>query len=144
MELTTLLLFSSLLSIVSATCNRDNCLRALAGTPTKASSFCATYTKTPNTATAIPTYGSFCANSPSRASSACSCVVTATPTIAPTCSPSPVINTVTRNGNFEDYPPPGQGVMNIQPPWYFNSAENAFGEYRTEPVGVDGVGRTVA
>ncbi|KAL8847623.1 MAG: hypothetical protein Q9221_007353 [Calogaya cf. arnoldii] len=120
MELTSLLLLSSLLSLTSATiCNRDNCLRALAGTSTKASSFCATYTKTPNTATPIPTYGSFCSNLPSRVSSACSCVVTSTPTTAPTCRPSPVINAVTRNGNFDDYPPPGQGVFNIQPPCAF-------------------------
>ncbi|KAL8643738.1 MAG: hypothetical protein Q9226_008148 [Calogaya cf. arnoldii] len=147
MKLTSLLLLSSLLSLTSATiCSRDNCLRALAGTPTKASSFCATYTKTPNTATPIPTYGSFCSNLPSRVSSACSCVVTPSPTTAPTCRPSPVINAVTRNGNFEDYPPPGQGVMNIQPPWYFNTydAQNSYGEYRTEPAGVDGVGGTVA
>lgn len=146
MELINLFLLSSLLSLVSATCNRDNCLRALAATPTKASSFCATYTKTPQTATAFPTYGSFCSNLPSRVSSACSCVVTSTPTSAPTCVPSPVINAATRNGNFEDYPPPGQGVFNIQPPWYFNTqdSQNAFGEYRTEPAGVDGVGKTVA
>ncbi|CAL8579933.1 hypothetical protein XPA_005664 [Xanthoria parietina] len=146
MELTNLLLLSSLLSLAIATCNRDNCLRALAGTPTKASSFCATYTKTQQTATPIPTYGSFCSNLPSRVSSACSCVVTSTPTSAPTCVPSPVIDASTRNGNFEDYPPPGQGVFNIQPPWYFNSrdSQNAFGEFRTEPAGADGVGKTVA
>ncbi|KAI4273643.1 MAG: hypothetical protein LQ337_004481 [Flavoplaca oasis] len=119
MKLSSLLFLTSLLSLASATCHRDNCLRALAATPTKASSFCATYTKTQNTATPIPTYGSFCANSPSRASSACSCVVTSTPTSAPTCVPSPVINAATRNGNFEDYPPPGQGVFNIQPPCAF-------------------------
>ncbi|KAI4088406.1 MAG: hypothetical protein LQ339_008715 [Xanthoria mediterranea] len=146
MELTNLLLLSSLLSLATATCNRDNCLRALAGTPTKASSFCATYTKNQQTATPIPTYGSFCSNLPSRVSSACSCVVTPSPTSAPTCVPSPVIDASTRNGNFEDYPPPGQGVFNIQPPWYSNSrdSQNAFGEYRTEPAGADGVGRTVA
>ncbi|KAL8875139.1 MAG: hypothetical protein Q9198_006462 [Flavoplaca austrocitrina] len=130
MKLSISFILSTLLSLASATCNRDNCLRALAATPTKASSFCATYTKTPNTATPIPTYGSFCSNSPSRASSACSCVVTSTPTSAPTCVPSPVINAATRNGNFEDYPPPGQGVFNIQPPWYFNTvdAQNSFGD----------------
>ncbi|CAO1601863.1 hypothetical protein XANCAGTX0491_005502 [Xanthoria calcicola] len=146
MELTNLLLLSSLLSLATATCNRDNCLRALAGTPTKASSFCATYTKTQQTATPIPTYGSFCSNLPSRVSSACSCVVTPSPTSAPTCVPSPVIDANTRNGDFEDYPPPGQGVFNIQPPWYFNSrdSQNAFGEFRTEPAGADGVGKTVA
>ncbi|KAL8704417.1 MAG: hypothetical protein Q9201_002408 [Fulgogasparrea decipioides] len=86
-----------------------------------------------NTATAIPTYGSLCSNSPSRVSSACSCIVTSTP--APTCLPKPVINTATRNGNFEDYPPPGQGVFNIQPPWVFREvdSQNAYGDYKTEP-----------
>ncbi|KAL8724528.1 MAG: hypothetical protein Q9166_007905 [cf. Caloplaca sp. 2 TL-2023] len=146
MKLLSLLLLSSCLSLASAACNADNCLRALRATPTKASSFCATYPKTPNTATPIPTYGSFCSNSPSRVSSACSCVVTSTPT--PSCVPSPVINAATRNGNFEDYPPPGQGVFNIQPPWYFNSrdSENAYGDYKTEPssTGFGGALGTVA
>ena len=120
-------------SLASAACNADNCLRGLRATPSKASSFCASYTRTSNTATAIPTYGSFCSNSPSRVSSACSCAVTSPPT--PTCSPSAVVNAQTRNGNFEDYPPPGQGVLNIQPPWYFDgrTSENAYGDYKTEP-----------
>lgn len=114
MKLLDLLTFSPLLSLASAACNADNCLRALRATPTKASAFCSTYTRTTSTATAIATYDSFCFNSPSRVSSACSCVVTASP--VPICRPSPVINAATRNGNFEDYPPPGQGVFNIQPP----------------------------
>ena len=132
MKLLSLLAFSPFLSLASAACNADNCLRALRGTPTKASAFCSTYTKTTSTATAIATYGSFCSNSPSRVSSACSCVVTSSPT--PICRPSPVINAATRNGNFEDYPPPGQGVINFQPPWYFDESgsQNAFGDYITE------------
>ncbi|KAL8768281.1 MAG: hypothetical protein Q9209_005420 [Squamulea sp. 1 TL-2023] len=145
MNLNSLLLLASLLNLASAVCNRDNCLRALAATPTKASSFCATYTKTPSTATAIPTYGSFCSNSPSRVSSACSCVVTSTPTSAPSCVPTPVINATTRNGNFEEYPAPGEFPINIQPPWYFNSrdSQNAYGTYETVPAGA-GFGKTVA
>ena len=131
-----LLVCSLLSTLTSAACNADNCLRALRSTPTKASSFCATYTTSSNTATAIPTYGSFCSNSPSRVSSACSCAVTTAP--KPTCSPSAVINAQTRNGNFEDYPPPGQGVFNIQPPWYFDgrTSENAYGDYKTEPSSI--------
>ncbi|KAL8919365.1 MAG: hypothetical protein Q9208_006818 [Pyrenodesmia sp. 3 TL-2023] len=123
-----------LLGLSSAACNSDNCLRALRATPTKASSFCATYTKTSNTATAVPTYGSFCSNSPSRVSSACSCVVTGTPT--PSCVPTPVINgTNDGNGNFENYPPPEEALFNFQPPWAFKEldSENASGTYVTEP-----------
>ncbi|KAL8903586.1 MAG: hypothetical protein Q9171_007356 [Xanthocarpia ochracea] len=149
MILTSLLVLTPLIVLTTATrCNRDNCLRALAATPTKASAFCATYTKTRNTATPVPTYGSFCSNSPSRASSACSCVVTSTPTPTsePKCTPSAVINAVTRNGNFEDYPPPGEGALNIQPPWYFNGQDalNAYGDYRTVPAAGTGYGGTVA
>ncbi|KAI4233633.1 MAG: hypothetical protein L6R40_007011 [Gallowayella cf. fulva] len=144
-----LLLFSALPELVSAArCDRDNCLRALAATPTKAASFCATYTNPPNTATPIPiipTYASVCANSPARVSSACSCVITSTSTPTPTCVPTPVIKGSIRNGNFENYPPPGQGVFNIQPPWYFNSlnSQNAYYDYKTVPAG-PGYGGTVA
>lgn len=65
-------------------CNRDNCLRNLvdARYSAKASAFCSTYTTATITApTAIPTYLAGCAGSPSRVSSACACVVTATPTV---------------------------------------------------------------
>ncbi|KAL8661877.1 MAG: hypothetical protein Q9168_008338 [Polycauliona sp. 1 TL-2023] len=146
LSLSNILFLSHLLTLAAAArCDRDNCLRALAATPSKASSFCATYTKTPQTATAIPTYGSFCANSPSRASSACSCVATSTPTSPPKCVPTPVIKGSIRNGNFENYPAPGQGAFNIQPPWYFSERDsiNAYGDYQTVPAG-SGFGRTVA
>ncbi|KAL8748744.1 MAG: hypothetical protein Q9184_007111 [Pyrenodesmia sp. 2 TL-2023] len=139
-----LLLVFPLLGLSSAACNSDNCLRALRATPTKASSFCATYTKVSNTATAIPNYGSFCSNSPSRVSSACSCVVTGTPT--PSCAPSPVINGSNYgNGNFENYSPPEEAAINIQPPWYFNNlySENAYGTYVTERKSAE-FGGTVA
>ncbi|KAL8679572.1 MAG: hypothetical protein Q9186_004166 [Xanthomendoza sp. 1 TL-2023] len=142
----TLFYLLSLVNLSLATrCNRDNCLRALAATATKASSFCATYTQTPQTATTVPTYASFCGNSPARASSACSCIVTPIPTASPTCVPTPVIKGSIGNGNFENYPPPGQDVFNIQPPWYFNSRDaiNAYGDFKTEPSG-PGFGGTVA
>ena len=129
-----LLFLSSLLLVVEAAqCNRDNCLRALAATPTKASSFCASYTKTPNTVTPIPTYGAACSSNPSRVSSACSCVVTP----PPTCVPTPIIKGTVGNGNFENLPPPESAVFNIQPPWYYSREENGFGEYKSEPVGAD-------
>lgn len=55
-------------------CNADNCLRALRGKSVSASAFCSQYTKTCGMAT--PTYASQCSGSPSRVSSACSCLVT--------------------------------------------------------------------
>ncbi len=133
-----LLRFFPLLGLASAACLSDNCLRGLRATPTKPSSFCATYTKTSNTATAIPTYGSFCSNSPSRVSSACSCVVTSTPT--PSCVPTPIINgTNFGNGNFENYPPPEVALFNFQPPWAFKESDSidAFGTYVVEPKTAD-------
>jgi hypothetical protein len=61
-------------------CNHDNCLRGLLGKSAAATSFCATYTKTPNLPT--PTYASQCSGLPSRVSSACSCLVQPTTTSA--------------------------------------------------------------
>ncbi|KAL8992759.1 MAG: hypothetical protein Q9188_007501 [Gyalolechia gomerana] len=128
-----LFLFSTFLNLTSATrCNRDNCLRALAATPTKASSFCATYTQTTNTATSIPTYASFCANKPSRISSACSCVVTS----SPSCSPSPVIQDLIRDGAFDLYPiTTGAANPSSQPPWYFDRESNAYGDFQVVAPG---------
>ncbi|TAQ86173.1 hypothetical protein B7494_g5504 [Chlorociboria aeruginascens] len=57
-------------------CNHNNCLRQLIRASSGAA-FCATYTVTPNTETTdLPTYVSHCYNSPSKISSACSCLVT--------------------------------------------------------------------
>ncbi|KAL8706977.1 MAG: hypothetical protein Q9201_000025 [Fulgogasparrea decipioides] len=111
----------------AAQCNRDNCLRALAATPTKASAFCSTYTATTNTATtAFPAYASACTNSPSRVSSACSCVVTA----PPSCTPSTVIQGPIRNGGFDNYANPPGDSSTSQPPWYFDRESNAYGDFR--------------
>ncbi|KAL8932139.1 MAG: hypothetical protein Q9211_006503 [Gyalolechia sp. 1 TL-2023] len=128
-----LFLLSTFINLIAATrCDRDNCLRALAATPTKASSFCATYTQTTNTATSIPTYASFCANNPSRVSSACSCVVTS----PPSCSPSPVIQGPTRNGGFDLYPIiTGAANSQSQPPWYFDRESNAYGDFQVVAPG---------
>ncbi|RFU25463.1 hypothetical protein B7463_g10871, partial [Scytalidium lignicola] len=63
-------------------CNSNNCLRQLkdARYSSSASAFCSTYTKTVNTVpTAIPTYLGNCKSSPSAVSSACSCLLAATP-----------------------------------------------------------------
>lgn len=121
-----LILFTSLNLTYAAKCNRDNCLRALAATPTKASSFCATYTQSTNTATSIPTYGSYCANQPSRVSSACSCGVTS----PPSCTPSPVILGPVRNGGFDLPIPSGTANPQSQPPWYFDRESNAYGDFQ--------------
>lgn len=61
-------------------CNADNCLRALRGKSVAASAFCSQYTTTCGMAT--PTYASQCSGLTSRVSSACSCLVTATPIAA--------------------------------------------------------------
>ena len=134
MMFTVAALFLSLLSFTSATCNRDNCLRALAATPSKASSFCATYTQTTNTATTTSNlYASACANNPSRVSSACSCVVTA----PPKCTPSTVIRGPIRNGGFDSYliPSPPADSSKSQPPWYYDRQTNGYGNFLLEGPG---------
>jgi hypothetical protein len=131
-----LLLSLSLLDLASAArCNRDNCLRAIVATPTKASSFCATYTANTNTATtAFPSYASFCANSPSRVSSACSCVVTS----PPSCTPSTIIRGPIRNGGFDSYAIPlgAASGPNSQPPWYYDRLMNAYGDFINEETSI--------
>ena len=77
---------AGVLATAEATCNADNCLRALRATQTPgrleaAQSFCATFTATPVTATAsIPTFAiqNCVGNVASRVSSACSCLPTPT------------------------------------------------------------------
>jgi len=73
------------LATAEASCNADNCLRALRATQTPgrleaAQSFCATFTASPVTATAsVPTFAveNCVGNVVSRVSSACSCLPTA-------------------------------------------------------------------
>jgi len=65
------------------TCSSDNCLRNLRDSRyvKSATSFCNTYLAKVVTATAaIPTYIKNCGASPSKVSSACSCIGTAIPT----------------------------------------------------------------
>jgi hypothetical protein len=68
-------ILSSLIVPTNASCNKNNCLKQLRKKAALAGPFCHTYTTTINTAPdAIPTYFSKCKNSPSRVSSACSCL----------------------------------------------------------------------
>lgn len=131
--LSTLVLLAPLLDLATAAkCNRDKCLRAVAAVPTKASAFCSTYTATTYTETTAPTiYASVCANSPSKISSACSCVVTS----PPSCTPSAVIQGPIRNGGFDSYAiPPGESSV-AQPPWYYDRQTNAYGDFQLEGPG---------
>jgi len=75
-------------------CNRDNCFRQLIQKPEVVGPFCATYTQSENAAsTALPTFVSSCQGSPSRVSSACSCLHPATTsTAAPTATVTPIVN----------------------------------------------------
>lgn len=51
------------------------CASAFAASPVEAASFCATYTKSVNTATTgLPPFATACANKPKKLSSACSCL----------------------------------------------------------------------
>jgi 2-phosphoxylose phosphatase len=74
-------------SVVAPTCNHDNCLRQVIQQSASASVICPTYTAT--SVTSIPTFASNCGNA-AAVSSACSCIVTPTPTAitAPTSTPS--------------------------------------------------------
>lgn len=69
---------------VAPSCNHDNCLRQLIQSSAAASSFCPGYTSAPSTS--VPSFASNCGGSPSRVSSACSCLVTPTATPAPSSS----------------------------------------------------------
>lgn len=79
---------------VLGACNADNVLRALQRSSAQASPFCSTYTQPPPNQP-LPTYVS--QYPASRVSSACSCLITSTPTPTPdACKSDRIIN-----GNFE-------------------------------------------
>jgi hypothetical protein len=89
----------SLASVAAASCDADNCLRALRATQVPgqlqtAQAFCATFTKTSVPATAIPSYAANnCKdnqNAPlsARISSACSCIAPSTTSSATTATPT--------------------------------------------------------
>lgn len=66
-------------------CSQDNCYRALDGRLAEASTFCPTFTAQVITATtSLGPFQTFCADSPSSVSSACSCLVPA-PAATNTC-----------------------------------------------------------
>lgn len=72
-------------------CSNNNCLNALKRYSASASPFCSTYTQRISTATtSLPSYVTACTNQPSKISSACSCLITPTPT--PTCVASSVVD----------------------------------------------------
>jgi acid phosphatase len=86
-QTTTLATATSTPTVIAPNCNRDNCLRQFIQNTAAVSSFCVTYTTASATPTAaLPTFVSMCNDSPSRISSACSCVVTPSPTTTTTAS----------------------------------------------------------
>ncbi|KAH8811581.1 histidine phosphatase superfamily [Xylogone sp. PMI_703] len=66
---------------IAPNCNHDNCLRQFIRSSAVASSVCPGYTLAPSST--VPDFASNCGGSPSRVSSACSCIVTPTPTSSP-------------------------------------------------------------
>ncbi|TVY42547.1 Peptidase S41 family protein [Lachnellula occidentalis] len=91
--------FTTLLlaTLVSGSCNADNCLRAMRATQTPgrlqaAQSFCATFTQSSVAATAIPTYATEACtydqngNQTFRISSACSCIAASKTSVSSTSS----------------------------------------------------------
>lgn len=92
MRLFTTLVLACAVSLASASCDADNCLRALRATQTPgrlqaAQSFCATFTKSAVPATAIPTFAAGACkqnqvgNLTFRVSSACGCIAASTTSI---------------------------------------------------------------
>lgn len=69
-------------SVIAPDCTHDNCLRQFIREASQVSAFCPTYTASASSSasSALPTFVSNCDNSPSRVSSACSCIVTQTAT----------------------------------------------------------------
>jgi len=85
------LLNSILVQNIFAKCNSDNCLRAILASPNSASAFCHTYTVAP--APSLPAFVSACSASPSKLSSACSCIGSSTSTM--TTSPTTTSHSTT-------------------------------------------------
>jgi len=93
-------------------CTHDNCLRQLIQSSSAASSFCPSYTSAPSTT--VPNFASNCGGSPSRVSSACSCVVTPTPTPTPTASDEYYVR-VLWGGQVLTSSNPSLGVIDMLP-----------------------------
>ena len=108
---------SALIRHSLAGCNADNCLRAMQNRAATASAFCSAYTTTANTATtALPTYATACSNAPSRISSACTCLHTAT-TLSTTTSTTPTPSCVKDLPANENLVVDGQGNA---APWTYS------------------------
>lgn len=67
-------------TIIAPNCAHDNCLRQFIHASAAVEAFCPTFT--PSAGVALPSFASSCGGSPARVASACSCLVTATPTPA--------------------------------------------------------------
>jgi 2-phosphoxylose phosphatase len=108
-------------SSIASNCNRDNCLRQFIQESSKVSSFCPTFTSSATSSEnlALPTFVSECSNSPSRVSSACSCIVTPTSTAiaasSPTTSPSEYYMRVLWGGKVLRSSNPTLGLMDMVP-----------------------------
>jgi chitinase len=99
-HLTTYSTTSSVPATTPLICNSDNCLRQLQHSSASAAAFCATYTKTINTAsTGLPTSVSNCQSSYVRISSACSCLVSSSSTTTTTRSTSATQTTASTKTN---------------------------------------------
>jgi 2-phosphoxylose phosphatase len=107
-------------SVIAPNCNHDNCLRQFIQESSQISAFCPTYTASSNTA-ALPTFVSNCGDSPSRVSSACSCLVSPTPTTTSSApastatSPSEYYMRVMFGGKVLKSSNPTLGLMDMVP-----------------------------
>jgi len=101
-------------TVIAPNCAHDNCLRQLIRESSAVSEFCPTFTAASATATSLPTFVSSCGGLPSRVSSACSCLVTPTPSSAPI-SPSGNYVRVLWGGQVLKSSNPSLGLMNLIP-----------------------------
>jgi len=108
-------------SAIAPNCNHDNCLRQFIQESSLASAFCPSYmaSTSSGTGSALPTFVSNCENSPSKVSSACSCIVTPTATsTAPSSSatsPSGYYMRVLWGGKVLRSSSPTLGIMDMVP-----------------------------
>lgn len=127
-------------SSAATQCHQDNCYRALENRRSAATSFCQTFTRTPNApipTASPPPFTSQCANQASRISSACSCVVYAPTPTAGICEPTPALDTA-RNGGFDQIFISEGGATDTMPPWYFDRMQGARGDFIRLPPNMNG------
>jgi hypothetical protein len=108
-------------STIAPNCNHDNCLRQFIQESSQVSAFCPTYTASASSSAsyALPTFVSDCGNSPSKVSSACSCIATPTATStassSSTTSPSGYYMRVLWGGKVMTSSSPTLGLMDMVP-----------------------------